>query len=155
MDENVVQDTTGKLVKQLNAFDVNWVESKILADRLAQLGVSNVEYMPNFKELKSADASSIKTPDAPPYRFCTFSRVTPAKGIPDAIKAVTSLNDEGVQCSLDIYGPIAPDFETDFAEMVQDNPYAQYCGCVDVNASVEVLQDYSALLFPTTWPGEG
>ena len=31
----------------------------------------------------------------------------------------------------------------------------RYCGCVDANASVEVLKDYFALLFPTHFYTEG
>ena len=144
-------------VKYLDSFEVNWVESVNLADELSNLGVKNVEYLPNFKMIEAIDQNELSAISAPPYRVCTFSRVIEQKGILEAIDAIRLLNSDEDEdlWELDIYGPIDDSFASNFQRALSDNPYVKYCGCVTPEMSVETIQEYWALLFPTKWKLEG
>lgn len=69
-----------KLIVELNKFSVNWVESRQLKLRLEELGVKNVEYLPNFKRLNVIEEDSLELTYPKKFRFCTFSRANEAKG---------------------------------------------------------------------------
>ena len=58
--------------------------------------------------------------------------------------------------SLDIYGQI-DSAQTEWFENLKNSfpDYINYCGCVDADKSVEILQNYFALLFPTHFFTEG
>ncbi|MBW3069368.1 glycosyltransferase [Actinomyces sp. 594] len=153
---DVARDGGGRLVKQLNSFAVNWVESRALADRLRELGVINAVYLPNFKDL-SIPPSASPVPDDRPVRLCTFSRVTPLKGITNAIQAVCAINADAGEdkAVLDIYGPLDPDYAEEFRRLVNAHPCVRYAGQAAPDQGARILRDYYALLFPTQWPGEG
>ena len=142
----------------LNSFRVNWVETGSIVKALEEVGVHNAEIMPNFKRLNVADEASLATAFAPPYRFCTFSRVMKEKGIEDAMETVEAINAEAGKtvCTLDIYGNIDVGYTQRFEEiMAKATPAVQYRGVVPFDKSVEAIRDYYALLFPTYWSGEG
>ncbi|MBQ6383727.1 MAG: glycosyltransferase [Clostridia bacterium] len=89
-------------------------------------------------------------------RFCTFSRVTPEKGIDEAVKAIISANEKGAHCCLDIWGPIESEFEDHYQELFnKNNQYVCYRGILSQNDGLELLSEYYMLLFPTYYPGEG
>ena len=143
----------------LNSFRINWVETAGMKDRLCALGITNAEVMPNFKRLNCVElADGPNSMDAPPYRFCMFSRVMKEKGIEDAIAAIEAINAQrGEQvCELDIYGRVDDGYRERFEEVMQRATSAvQYRGLVPFDQSVEHIKDYYALLFPTFWDGEG
>lgn len=145
-----------KLVKYLNAFDVNWFEYESGTRFLRQKGVTNVLTLPNFKYLMPCDEPKYECHDE--YRFCTFSRVMEEKGITDAIEAVREINQQYGRkiASVDIYGPIDPGYKQTLESLLaENNECATYKGICDSDKSVGVLKHYYALLFPTRWPGEG
>lgn len=141
-------------VAQLNAFKVNWVESHLLVDKLAEHGVNNACYLPNFKYLDPVDLPKTKN-YGPTYRFCTFSRVIEKKGIGDAMAAVEDLRAKGYDCSLDVYGPIDDEYKGAFERALASCPGTEYRGCVVPEKSVQAVALYDALLFPTKWRLEG
>ncbi|MBM6906593.1 glycosyltransferase [Collinsella tanakaei] len=153
--DNIRDEDGVRLVRQLNTFQINWVESQSLVNELRRLGVMKVEYLPNFKDVVPLNADSLPVPARNPIRFCTFSRVCVAKGIPDAASATEMLNDEGIPCLLDVYGPVEKDFQTEFESILNNCHHVSYKGVIRSNDSVEVVKNYAALLFPTTWAGEG
>lgn len=146
-----------RLVEQLNSFEVNWVESRTLVNELQQLGITNSEYLPNFKQISPIGSDELDTRILLPRRLCTFSRVTEQKGILEAIEATEILcdRDGGAYWSLDIYGPLDPEFRTTFENALTISPHVNYLGSVGPDNSVAVLKQYWALLFPTKWKGEG
>ena len=147
-----------KFVKYLNSFKRNWVETEDLKKRVETYGVINCEVIPNFKRLKTISNGEVTLQKDPPFRFCTFSRVMKEKGIEDAIDAVESINNEKKEiiCTLDVYGLIDPAYKEAFQEKLSVSSNAiSYCGVVEFDKSVETIRDYYALLFPTTWRGEG
>ncbi len=156
LDDYIVQNK--RFVKYLNSFKKNWVETESLKKRVEACGVTNCEVIPNFKRLRLAEIKSFEKQTGPPFRFCTFSRVMKEKGIEEAVKAVESINygKNTTICTLDIYGLIDVGYKEEFYQLLARSSDAiRYCGIVDYNKSVDTIERYYALLFPTTWSGEG
>ena len=55
-------------------------------------GFENVFVMPNCKKLTVLSENELVYPQGVPYKLCTFSRVMREKGIEDAVKTVTAVN---------------------------------------------------------------
>lgn len=146
--------------KYLSAFRSNWVESEKLKNALTDLGVSNAEFVPNFKHItpiipSDKDEHTSKTI---PFRFCTFSRVMKEKGISDAIHAIATINarHHSNVANLSIYGPIEENYRDEFCALLKSHAdYVAYKGIVEAEKSIAVLSNYFMLLFPTFWKGEG
>lgn len=143
--------------KYLLSFKENWMESRLLATQLNELGIKNAIYLPNFKLLPRLTDNDLQTTYKPPFRLCTFSRVMKEKGIEDAVLAVKEINNKRgyTVIELDIYGPIKKEYETQFNILINSVPECRYCGIVPADESVEILKNYYILLFPTYWPHEG
>lgn len=145
-----------KMIKYVKSFDINWVETKSLMNRLNLLDVYNVDVLPNFKQLKIVDLEKNVSNDFEEFHFCTFSRVVKEKGISDAINAINKVNLKGYKCYLDIYGPIDDKYKEEFDKLLEMNKKnISYCGIVPYDKSTDVLVKYDLLLFPTYWEGEG
>lgn len=156
LDKSIVNHP--KWFKYLNAFKINWMESPEQVERLLQMGIKNAKYLPNFKHIEPVPLEEMRALHySKPFRFCTFSRVEPKKGIEDALKVIQHINNtEGVVAQLDVYGPVQPGFEEWFEQI--KNTYRDICnykGIVDPHDSVGILKDYFALLFPTQYYTEG
>ena len=153
--DDVEADPSGLLVHYLNSFEVNWVETRALADRLSALGVRNASHLPNFKDVDDVDVD----PTAPrerPRRLCTLSRVTPEKGIDNAVRAVAAINGDGPPVvTLDVFGPIEPSYEERFRRLVDSVPHVRYAGRVPPERAAAAVSGHFALIFPTEWTGEG
>lgn len=146
------------LTRALKKFDGIYVETSTVKRALDALGFENIVVMPNCKKLTVLSADVLATAYEAPYKLCTFSRVMQEKGIADAVDAVASVNEVlGYQAfCLDIYGQVEADQTQWFEELQSKFPaYVRYCGCVASDRSVEVLQNYFALLFPTRFYTEG
>lgn len=144
--------------RYLNAFRVNWVETKHIKKQLEQVGVLNAEILPNFKRLNIRSEEEINTGSEMHYRFCTFSRVTKEKGIEAAIEAIEEINAkfDRMVCCLDIYGRIDNGYADRFSQIMENSSSAvRYCGEIPFDISVEAISGYYAMLFPTYWVGEG
>ncbi len=147
-----------RLSNTLMAFDSIWVETNSMRNKLLNKGFHNVSVVPNFKELKILTEDKLVYATRVPYRLCTFSRVMKEKGIEDAVDVVKSVNKQlgYVAYSLDIYGQVWAESKEWFDKLQQNFPdYVSYKGVVAADKSVEVLQNYFALLFPTYYEGEG
>ena len=147
-----------KLSKSLKKFDYIYVETHTMKQALDDYGFKNIVVMPNFKDLKILQPEDLVYSYSPPFKLCTFSRVTKEKGIELAISAVikanTSLNH--IAFSLDIYGQIDDAYRADFLKYMEGKPdYIKYCGTVSFSLSTDVLKNYFALMFPTYYSGEG
>lgn len=146
------------LKKQLKKFDCIYVETDSMKIALKDQGFNNVVVMPNCKKLPPLAESELVYSTNEPYKLCTFSRVMKEKGIEDAVNAVKAVNEHFGRTvfELDIYGQVDSN-QTEWFEIIkrQFPDYVRYCGCVDANRSVEVLQNYFALLFPTHFYTEG
>ena len=142
----------------LHYFDGIYVETHTMLKHLNQLGLSNVYVIPNFKKLSIVSKNKTDYKHNKPYKLCTFSRVVKKKGIEDAISAIVAINKKFTSpiCQLDIYGPIDSNYRVQFREIMTKVPnYIKYKGEVPFDKSVEILQDYYCLLFPTRYYTEG
>lgn len=146
------------LVKALKGFDAIYVETNTMKAALEAQGFENIFVMPNCKKLAVLSEDELVYPQGLPLKLCTFSRVMKEKGIGDAVEAVRNVNAElGYQAfSLDIYGQVDEN-QTDWFESLKSSfpEGVRYCGCVDADKSVQALQGYFALLFPTHFYTEG
>ena len=113
---------------------------------------------PNCKPLHILSADELAGYNLRPMRFCIFSRITPTKGIEDAIKAVSLANEKAGKtiATLDLYGNVETCDCSWFDNVKASMPETvAYRGKVAFDKSVSTLKDYTALLFPTYYPGEG
>jgi glycosyltransferase involved in cell wall biosynthesis len=130
------------------------VEGKILKEHLLNCSeLENIHVIPNFKEFDYE--VSIKEKDDNSFSFVFISRISKSKGIFEIIEAVRILKAENPSLifSVDFYGPI----EDQFVFPV-DLPLF-YKGYLDImnnqQESYATLSEYSCMLFPTYWQGEG
>ena len=142
----------------LKKFHHIYVETSTMKNSLIAQGFRNIVVMPNCKELKILEKSELIYPANEPYKLCTFSRVMREKGIEDAIEAVKLVNETCGRTifTLDIYGQVDPNQIDWFESLRLSFPYyVKYNDFIAFDKSVEVLQDYYALLFPTRFYTEG
>lgn len=142
----------------LKRFRGVYVETNTMKSALEAQGFENVYVMPNCKKLMVLSEDELVYPSGVPYKLCTFSRVMKEKGIETAVNIITKVNDRlgYIAYSLDIYGQVDTAQVEWFENLKKQLPdYIRYCGCADANRSVEVLQKYFALLFPTHFYTEG
>lgn len=146
------------LASCLKRIDHIFAETRAIQEDLQALGFTNVHLMPNFKNLTPLKEEQLVFDHKEPYRFCTFSRVMREKGIQDAAEAVKAVNKKfgRAVCTLDIYGAVDPEQTEWFKEISANFPKeVRYCGIAPFEQSVDILKDYFALLFPTTYKTEG
>lgn len=141
-------------IKYVNSFVVNWVEVEGLKKEIENLGIKNVEVLSNFKRIRSIDENDIIYPQNEIYEFCTFSRVCEEKGITTAIECIDKINKKYKKdiAKLHIYGKIDENYREEFNVLLNKNII--YEGIADYNKSVEILNGYYMLLFPSVYPGE-
>ena len=147
-----------RLSRILRKFDGIYVETNTMRSALEAQEFENVYVMPNCKKLTVLSENELVYPSGVPYKLCTFSRVMKEKGIETAVNIIKNVNDRlgYIAYSLDIYGQVDTAQKEWFEIIKRQFPdYVRYCGCVDANRSVEVLQNYFALLFPTHFYTEG
>lgn len=147
-----------RLAKVLRKFDGIYVETKTMKRALEAWGFENVFVMPNCKKLTVLSENKLVYPQGVPYKLCTFSRVMREKGIETAINVIREVNNQlgYLAYSLDIYGQVDSAQTEWFENLKKCFPEGvRYCGCVDADKSVEILQSYFALLFPTHFYTEG
>ena len=95
---------------------------------------------------KSVDDVDVD-PTAPrerPRRLCTLSRVTPEKGIDNAVRAVAAINGDGPPVvTLDVFGPIEPSYEERFRRLVDSVPHVRYAGRVPPERAAAAVSGHS------------
>ena len=148
-------------ISWMNRFVVNWVQLPSLAADLEKQGLKNAEVLPNSKPLSILSVPESKQVIlSSPLRFCTFSRISKAKGIWLAVEAIEKINQQAghTVATLDIYGPVDKDSKEAFSQLMSahaTSPVISYKGVVDYQKTTKILKNYFMLLFPTTYLGEG
>ena len=141
----------------VNGLDGVFVEIKSMVGEYKEAGIEKVYHLPNCKTIDSV-SPRIQPSFEKPYRFCTYSRVTPEKGIKEAIDAVERLNQKygDNYCSLDIYGTYLPEDKKWFEELMSKASKAiVYKARIERKDSISTLGQYDLMLFPTKHRGEG
>ena len=142
-----------KRIKKLNCINHFFVETEQCVSSLARMGIKNVSILRNFKNI--SPIAEKKTYNNTVYKFCTFSRVTEEKGIPDAMDAISNLKLLGYPVELDIYGEINPKYKDSFFASLKVKNGCFYKGLVPYTSSVKTISNYFCLIFPTRFDGEG
>ena len=159
---NVIGGWLPELIKKkrwlkvcLSKFDGIFVETNRMKFDLESQNLKNVYRLLNTKRLERIDFLEIKTLEEP-IRLCYFSRIIKQKGIEDAIAVVKKINEQKVQCILDIYGPVVDAYRPEF-EMLKSHFTGEihYCGKIDPSKSVQILKNYDLQIFPTLYKTEG
>lgn len=142
------------LITVLKGFNCIFPETQKLIELLKRMGILNLKLLRNFK-----DASPIyycRDNDNSEFKICTMSRVTPMKGILDAISVIKKIKSDGYEVILDIYGPIEDGFEEAFYSKLNRLPKViKYCGKVNYYNASSAIANYDLLLFPTYYMTEG
>ena len=145
-------------LKMLKKYKALFVQTKHLKGDLEALGLNNVYILSNLKKLNTIKKETLKVNEESCIKVCTLSRVTETKGIGYAIDAVKKANSvlDSDYIKLDIYGIIAPEYEVEFKELLEENKaFVTYGGVLDYDKTSDTLKDYFAMLFPTYYYGEG
>lgn len=130
------------------------VQGEILKNQLLACSeLNNVVVIPNFKKFDiNLDLNKV---DDVLFKFVFIGRVSKAKGIFEIIEAVRLLKLENLELSftVDFYGPIEEEIK------FPENLPLAYKGYLDImnnqQKSYATLSEYSCMLFPTYWQGEG
>lgn len=133
-----------------------FVEGRSMKQKLNTLGFTNVEVLPNFKNITYFPQRVSKKDDI--VRFVFLSRVIPQKGVDIIIEAAKYLNNNYRSNYLvDFYGKIEPSYESSFLNAIKDESNVNYKGFLNLteHSGYDKLSSYDVMLFPTFWEGEG
>jgi glycosyltransferase involved in cell wall biosynthesis len=126
---------------------------------LKEVGLKNVEYLPNFRLFNLEQRAFPDATEGAELRFVFMSRLILEKGVGLILDAVRRLNREGLsrKFTVTFYGPVAKDFLSAFLKDSREIPNVKYEGVIDLQADsgYERLSSYDVMLFPTFWYGEG
>lgn len=140
---------------KLKEIDFIYIENEKMVKKLNEKGIDNVYQMNNFKKLK---VSKYKyKPQKDTIKCCIFSRIEEKKGINDAIDVISKINNHSKnKVILDIYGKINDDYKNIFYKEINGKEdIINYCGIIEPSNSVNIIEKYDLLLFPTKYYTEG
>ena len=140
---------------KLKEIDFIYIENKKTATKLNELGINNVYQMNNFKNLKISDHKYKLKKGM--IKCCIFSRIEEKKGINDAIDIILKINKYSkTKVILDIFGKIEDSYKNIFYSKIHDKENTiNYRGIIEPNDSVNTIEKYDLLLFPTKYYTEG
>lgn len=156
MHHNILSnDSNIKVMKKCRAI---LVEGKNMTRVLREKGISNVYYVPNFKEISILPKKS--NHELKKIKFLFFARITPFKGCNLIFEAVERLRSEGYANRLEIhfYGMMQEEYRSNFEENLEKNKdVACYHGILKPmgKETYNEIAQYDVMLLPTYWPDEG
>ena len=145
------------LAKSIKNVDYILPETVALATELEQYFSNKIDVMPVFSTRTPISEDKLPQNYDEPFTFSTFSRVTPEKGIDEAIRAIELVNSKSssIRCKLEVWGPIEEGMEEHYAKLFKEKAeFVCYKGVFDGN-TLEEFSNYYMMLFPTYYPGEG
>lgn len=148
----------GYLKSSMRNVDFVLPETKELQRELRAYYTGRISTMSIFSTREPVRQTQIPAEYDAPYTFCTFSRVTPEKGIDEAIQAIELANKRANQvvCRLDVWGPIEKGMEEHYHQLFQTHSSCvQYRGILKDEQGLDCLAAYYMMIFPTFYPGEG
>ena len=147
-----------KYLKMENRFSAIFVQTENIRKDLQEIGVKNLYISSNPKRLNRRSLSDLRIWEEKQLKVCVFSRLNKEKGVEEAVEAVKLVNADlgGVYLKLDLFGLIQPGYEDWLDELIKRNAdIVEYKGIIDYDKTVESLQPYFIMLFPTYYHGEG
>jgi len=134
-----------------------YVQTAGMAENLSRLGLPNIKILPNFRKFDCNQKRSFVATTIP-LKLVFYSRVIREKGIEYAIDAVKQLNAEDPahpRVLLDVYGPVAKNYQRDFQRCLGESKHVSYRGILAPDNVYAVLPTYDLMIFPTYYEGEG
>lgn len=143
--------------KFLTLIDHIYVETPTARNKLVAAGFTQTTEMKNFKNYKTELSDIVNVSHNFPIRLCMFSRIEKKKGFTNAISTINKLHliKKEKIFELDIYGLIEKDYEKEFENILKAYDFVTYKGIADPGEAVDILKEYSYLLFPTEYYTEG
>lgn len=146
-------------VCMLKRFRHIYVQTQGMKDKLNHIVNENhITVLPNPKpyrcvEIKKFDLQS----DIKERRLLFLSRVRKEKGVELLIEAIKDVDKRiGVNCSLDFYGIITPDYKERFFNLISENQNVKYKNVLPSdNTLVNIINSYYVMIFPTMCVEEG
>jgi glycosyltransferase involved in cell wall biosynthesis len=140
--------------------DHTLVESSFMLKKLCKYNVKGVKQVPNFKPISYLPQINIKYPESGhELKLAFVSRIMPEKGCDYILDAANILNTNNLDSkfSIDFYGRISQDYESEFNKRIGSLSNVSYKGFLDFNKNdaYDKLAQYDMMLFPTYWEGEG
>lgn len=145
-----------RLIPKLKSINKIFCETKVVKQKLeSSFNFNNTDYFPNFREFVSRDKESLSF-NIECVKFVYLGRVAEAKGIMEILKIEKYLESNRLfNFKIDIYGPIASEFELKFMESIKKCKYINYLGKIEPIEIQNVLDNYDVMLFPTKSFTEG
>lgn len=143
--ENKWSTSTYKKIKQI------YVEADTLKNDLNSINITNVKKINNFRKVSTFKNNYTQAEEV---KFVFYGRVIKTKGIEEAIKLIKRLNEENINCTLDIYGQCKEEYLVELRKMF--NEKIKYHSEIKPNNKIEyeILSQYDIFIFPTEYPGE-
>ena len=145
-----------KISKNFKYIDYIFVQTESIKEEFKIEKKDNIILLKNYRNLPILQ--TWKTEYAPPFKLVVFSRLTEDKGVFRVIDSIKMANNTiGEKAfTLSLFGPIDKEIEKRLFNEINENPEVlNYGGIVDYNKSNEILKDYFALCFISSFPGEG
>lgn len=142
------------LLRREQGFKAVLVQMDSLRETLEEMGLDNVHWFPNYRNSDRNDIY-MKSPETSPRKFVFYSRVIKEKGAFVAVEAIKRLTDEGVEVSLDLYGPIEEKGMNELKTAIGNYSNIKYRKVLFGDEILSTLSQYDCMLFPTVYRGEG
>ncbi len=147
---------TPRLLRCIEKIDMLFIQTSTMKNELDAIGITNTTVFPNFKLSRIADEQHQHMTFEQPLPCCFYSRVTMKKGVDKMVKAIEEINRNGNILKLDIYGHVDGQYVQHFNELLKStNSTIRYCGEVQNNKTIDVLENYFLQIFPTEYRTEG
>lgn len=132
------------------------VQGASMKKELESVGLSAI-VLPNFKQMSYLPVLPLKNGKV---RFVFLSRMNRLKGVDIILTCAKRLNDLGYTdyYSIDFYGAFEDNFyKQEILSCIASLKNIHFYGIINMrdNKSYDKLAEYTAMLFPTFWPGEG
>src|SRR5690606_15892116 len=89
-------------------------------------------------------------------RLVFMARVHPLKGVNTIFKLARTLVEKDIKnVQIDVYGPIFPDYSSEFSSLLSNHVLVEYKGVVQPENIPNILANYDLMLFPTQYYTEG
>ncbi len=141
------------LLKRINGM---YCETWSIANKLKDwYRFQHVDCFPNFR-IYSFEPT-ITFYDGKPLRLVFMARIVASKGYGRVFDLAAMIKEKygNGAVSIDFYGPLYPGDESKFMEGVNRFDFINYKGVLQPDHINETLAKYDAMVFPTSYPGEG
>jgi glycosyltransferase involved in cell wall biosynthesis len=138
-----------KSLQLINSLDKVIVQGEKIKNELILLGVNTkIHVLPNFKRVEQVQIGKKN------LRFVYLGTITRSKGVFDVIEAL-----ENLEITFHFYGPMDLNDEDQIIFKSKLTESIQYKGYLNIlnneTEAYSILSEYTALVFPTYYPGEG